>query len=409
MKSHTNVIRNSGMGIMDELVPIAIGVLLVALCIFHTGCGCILPHPTNGPGGIGTITSVRGRAIVTRGGDHLNAYSGMPLHLNDIVSTNSSSVVEISFPGIGQLLLNDERDTVTEIRIQNPSIFVSLGKLLFRLKRNLPWETKYVRGDVVRTVFSVRVYGDTVEVEIEEGEVVLRSKERSRWNPVVVVRGKKAVIRNVENPQVSDIREPIKPDTGDTEPGAGDTRPDIRDTMPDIRDTRSGIRDTRPDARAETIAEIGWLKGKASVLRNRKRIEAREGVSLQSGDLVRTSGSEALVAFPRAGQVQMVPASDNERDTEVEIHQSLVFVRLGKIQVESVANLSWETKYAHGDARRARYSVQVFKDTVTIAVDEGTVVLSPKGGASWRAVKVPAGKAANVYGRRAPVIYDIPR
>jgi len=139
-----------------------------------------------------------GRVQVTREGKSRDGAPGMSIAKADQLATAPDGAAILTLQAGYEIIM----EPGTELTIENPSIFVTIGKLIVKLregfeqaKEALTVNTEFVSAGVEGTQFFFEVTREkAVQVGVLEGHVTVRSKQ-ARWPPVTYRAGDAATIR----------------------------------------------------------------------------------------------------------------------------------------------------------------------------------------------------------------------
>ena len=176
----------------------------IALLLAALGSGCTAPFAKLD----GILVETRpalpteyGRVQVTRGGTILQSQPKMGIEKGDLILTAAD--------GVALLTLRDGYEVIfepgTDATIENPSIFMRLGKILVKVvaqvKEALSVNGEFVSAGVRGTVFTFEVSRNkTVNIQVVEGRVTVKSKVAG-WDSVTYVGGEWGTIRAGSRPE----------------------------------------------------------------------------------------------------------------------------------------------------------------------------------------------------------------
>jgi beta-lactam-binding protein with PASTA domain len=141
------------------------------------------------------LPSEFGRVQVTREGKVRNSAPKMSIAKGDVIVTANDGVALTTLRAGYEVIF----EPGTDATIENPSIFVRLGKLIVKtvqaIKERLTVNDQFTSSGVDGTVFVYEVTRDqTTHIAVLEGRVTVRSKA-GRWDSVTYVAGEAGTIR----------------------------------------------------------------------------------------------------------------------------------------------------------------------------------------------------------------------
>ena len=140
------------------------------------------------------LPSEFGRVQVTREGKVRSGAPKMGIEKGDVVVTGNDGVALTTLRAGYEVIF----EPGTDATIENPSIFVRLGKLIVKtvqaLKEKLKVNDQFVSSGVEGTLFTYEVTREQTRIMVLEGRVTVHSKT-GRWDSVSYVGGEGGTIR----------------------------------------------------------------------------------------------------------------------------------------------------------------------------------------------------------------------
>lgn len=197
------------------------------------------------------LPSEFGRVQVTREGKTQNGAPKMSIEKGDVLVTANDGVALTTLRAGYEIIF----EPGTDATIENPSIFMRLGKLIVKtvnaIKEKLTVNDHFVSSGVEGTLFTYEVTREQTRIAVLEGRVTVRSRTGGGWDSVSYVAGEGGTIRasgqpsrmRVDPATAQAIRQRIAVVEGAARP-----------TVPDLRGQREA-------AARSALQELGFRSG----------------------------------------------------------------------------------------------------------------------------------------------------